>query len=124
MHTQSGVLESEGRRGLIKKTVLAELKTLTRGKEDVPMFRLGRSRDMVDAAQAAERLERNVINEQRRVSIIQNLQKVLILTQNGWEGDCLDCGEEIPLERIKKVPGVGRCVICQTAFEKINKRRR
>ena len=31
---------------------------------------------------------------------------------------CIDCGEPIPLERLKAMPGATRCVSCQTAFEK------
>lgn len=26
---------------------------------------------------------------------------------------CVDCGDEIPLERIKAIPGCCRCVTCQ-----------
>lgn len=31
---------------------------------------------------------------------------------------CEDCGNEIPQKRRELVPGVTRCVKCQTAFEK------
>lgn len=30
---------------------------------------------------------------------------------------CLDCGEEIPLARLRVVPGIGRCVRCQAERE-------
>jgi RNA polymerase-binding transcription factor DksA len=32
--------------------------------------------------------------------------------------ECTDCGEEIPLERQQLVPGVQRCIYCQTRFER------
>lgn len=31
--------------------------------------------------------------------------------------DCLDCGNEIPLQRRKALPGVMRCLDCQVAHE-------
>lgn len=30
---------------------------------------------------------------------------------------CVDCGELIPQERLKAIPGAIRCVSCQEAFE-------
>lgn len=31
--------------------------------------------------------------------------------------DCIDCDEEIPIERRKAQPGCRRCVKCQNVFE-------
>lgn len=31
--------------------------------------------------------------------------------------DCLDCGEEIPVERRQAAPGCRRCIECQTTHE-------
>lgn len=30
---------------------------------------------------------------------------------------CVDCGEPIPEDRRKAVPGCTRCIVCQRAFE-------
>lgn len=30
---------------------------------------------------------------------------------------CIDCGEEIPIERLKAIPGCCRCVDCQEDFD-------
>ena len=30
---------------------------------------------------------------------------------------CIDCGEEIPIERLKAIPGCCRCVDCQESFD-------
>jgi phage/conjugal plasmid C-4 type zinc finger TraR family protein len=32
--------------------------------------------------------------------------------------ECVDCGEEIPLERRTKMPSARRCVDCQGTFER------
>jgi len=34
---------------------------------------------------------------------------------------CVDCGDPIPAARIAALPATIRCVLCQTAFEKINR---
>lgn len=34
------------------------------------------------------------------------------------KGVCKDCGDPIPLARQKAAPGVQRCILCQTDFEK------
>lgn len=31
---------------------------------------------------------------------------------------CIDCGEEIPAERLKAVPGTVRCLHCQNEYER------
>ncbi|MDQ6680643.1 MAG: TraR/DksA family transcriptional regulator [Pseudomonadota bacterium] len=33
-------------------------------------------------------------------------------------GECIDCGQPIPLERLKAQPTALRCVACQTRYEK------
>lgn len=37
--------------------------------------------------------------------------------QNGTYGICVDCGEDIPVERLRLIPGAIRCVGCQEEFE-------
>lgn len=32
--------------------------------------------------------------------------------------ECIDCGEEIPLERQQHVPGCQRCIFCQNLWER------
>lgn len=33
--------------------------------------------------------------------------------------ECRDCGEEIPQQRRKALPGVYQCVVCRSLFEKV-----
>jgi RNA polymerase-binding protein DksA len=37
---------------------------------------------------------------------------------NGTYGQCIDCGRDIPFERLKAQPTAKRCIACQSAWEK------
>ena len=37
---------------------------------------------------------------------------------DGSYGECIDCGRDIPVERLKAQPTALRCVPCQAAYEK------
>lgn len=38
--------------------------------------------------------------------------------ENGTYGDCVDCGNEIPYERLEVQPSAERCAPCQEMYEK------
>jgi DnaK suppressor protein len=37
---------------------------------------------------------------------------------DGSYGECIDCGQDIPVERLKAQPTATRCVVCQSRHEK------
>jgi DnaK suppressor protein len=37
---------------------------------------------------------------------------------DGTYGICIDCGGEIPFERLQAQPAALRCIACQNAYEK------
>jgi RNA polymerase-binding transcription factor DksA len=37
---------------------------------------------------------------------------------DGAYGRCVDCGGDIPLERLRAQPGAARCLVCQSRHEK------
>ena len=47
-----------------------------------------------------------------------NVELALSKLYDGTYGLCEDCGEDIPAERLKIVPGAVRCVLCQEKAEK------
>lgn len=71
--------------------------------------------DVMDRAQERERewlhdqLAHQAVRAARQRSAVQVL-------------DCEDCGEPIPAARRQALPGVRRCVGCQTALEREQKR--
>ena len=117
MHTQHGAVQAS--RGiLVKKIVTAELEAVKKFRDEDGVLLLTSNGDIVDLAQSNESLERVLREKKRRSDQIAILTQTLYRLQNGWEGDCLDCGEEIPVQRIQKVPGATRCVRCQAIVEK------
>ena len=60
---------------------------------------------------------------QRSVTEGQNLaatQHALDRIARGEYGVCMDCGEDIPVERLRVQPTAMRCVRDQTIFEQVN----
>lgn len=50
--------------------------------------------------------------------VIPALDRAIEKIKEGTSGECDDCGDEIPPERLKAVAGATRCVGCQEIFEK------
>lgn len=49
---------------------------------------------------------------------INRVSRALERLRTGSYGACIDCGAEIPQERLAITPEFERCISCQTAFEK------
>lgn len=65
--------------------------------------------DISDRASQIEQLQRDIAIKQR----IQNPQSS--------SPYCEDCGNDIPLERLKAVMGCVRCIDCQIRYEKVKR---
>ena len=69
--------------------------------------------DIFDQATELERLERD--------SALQQATRTLYREGPEWidgEACCRECGEPIPAERIRAIPGVGLCLACQEEWER------
>ncbi len=76
----------------------------------------------MDESDQAQR-EISVVNNYRLIERKMNeLQKINLLirriSENKNFGECEDCGQPIPLERLLLVPGASLCVECQRESEK------
>jgi DnaK suppressor protein len=76
----------------------------------------------MDESDQAQR-EISVVNNYRLIERkINELQKINLLirriSENKSFGECEDCGQAIPLERLLLVPGASLCVECQRESEK------
>jgi len=49
---------------------------------------------------------------------LRRIDTALTRLSSGTYGDCLDCGQAIPIERLKAEPTAGRCIACQETYEK------
>lgn len=54
---------------------------------------------------------------------IARINRALIRMQEGYYGECEDCGERIALERLKARPFSTRCIRCANQYEEAEKRR-
>ena len=81
--------------------------------------RVGRpaARGKDDAAQA---MLTDVTDTEDRLHLaeMKEVQSALHRLDEGTFGDCVDCGEPIPLQRLLLVPAALRCTTCQTAGER------
>ena len=55
--------------------------------------------------------------EQRDIAELAQVESALKRLDAGIYGNCADCSEPIPLERLRVQPAAQRCARCQTAFE-------
>ena len=53
----------------------------------------------------------------RDLSELRAVEAALVRIEEGEYGECIDCGVDIPDERLEVAPFAERCVPCQTAWE-------
>lgn len=56
--------------------------------------------------------------EQRDIDELAQVEFALKRLDAGTYGNCLDCNEPIPLERLRVQPATQRCAICQLGHER------
>jgi RNA polymerase-binding protein DksA len=56
--------------------------------------------------------------EQRDLDELAEVESALRRLDSGTYGDCADCGDPIPLQRLRVQPAAHRCASCQLAAER------
>lgn len=74
--------------------------------------------DRKDQAGRRQLTQIDEAQEQRDLAELADAAAALIRLNEGRYGDCLDCGEPVPLQRLLSQPAAKRCVACQAAFER------
>jgi RNA polymerase-binding protein DksA len=74
--------------------------------------------DAVDVGDARYRAGMAHVDKQRDQEELMAIDAARGRIADGSYGDCIDCGQPIPIERLKAQPTALRCVPCQTRFEK------
>lgn len=98
----------------------AELsKRLERIKDNLTQ---GRSADSQEQAQELENAEVvDALGNEARAEL-NRIAKALDQIKTGAYGTCIDCGESIPMARLKAYPFADRCIRCATAAETKHRR--
>jgi RNA polymerase-binding protein DksA len=83
----------------------------------------GRSADSQEQAQELENAEVvDALGNEVRIEITK-IARALEQIKNNTYGICMDCGENIPMARLRAYPFADRCIRCATAAEAPRKRR-
>jgi RNA polymerase-binding protein DksA len=78
----------------------------------------GEAPDAGDEALASLVADTDNAEARRDLRELQALDAALARLGEGTYGICEDCGDDIPLERLRVNPGATRCVRCQSVYEK------
>jgi RNA polymerase-binding protein DksA len=102
----------------IRDTLLAKQAELSLRLESIKDNLLrGRSADSQEQAQELENAEVvDALGNETRAEL-NKIAKALDQIKNETYGICLDCGEEIPVARLRAYPFADRCIRCATAEE-------
>ena len=95
----------------------AEVQDVRAAVDDAPIAQGQLVDDLV--AKSEERLRRGIElaeieRDQEELAGIQRARDQLV---DGTYGNCVDCGEAIPIERLMVQPTALRCISCQAAWE-------
>lgn len=74
--------------------------------------------DQKDMASRRQEVEVADAQEQRDLDEVTLVEAALHRLDQGVYGDCLDCGEPIPLSRLQVQPAALRCAACQAVLER------
>ena len=77
----------------------------------------GDVKDFKDDAEAMQRLQTDDFQLERDLAELRDIEAALRRIDAGTYGECADCGEAIPLERLKSQPAALRCAPCQSQHE-------
>ncbi|HEX6999228.1 MAG TPA: TraR/DksA family transcriptional regulator [Gammaproteobacteria bacterium] len=102
----------------IRETLIAKQRELTLRLERIKgNLTSGRSADSQEQAQELENAEVvDALGNEARLEL-SKIAKALEQMKNETYGVCVDCGEEIPMARLKAHPFADRCIRCATAEE-------
>jgi DnaK suppressor protein len=79
-------------------------------------------RDRKDMASDDQSTTLDEAEAARDANEASDVEAALLRLDENRYGDCMDCGEPIPLQRLLVQPAAARCAACQSAFEMTHRR--
>lgn len=102
-----------------RKALIGEIREQLEGTaEDSYSDLAGQLRDLGDEAAADVLLDTRLAGIERDVREVEAIRDALTRMERDEYGTCIDCGEEIALERLRAQPTANRCVRCQQVWER------
>jgi DnaK suppressor protein len=78
--------------------------------------------DAMDVAKSLVDAEINASIIERAEQQLAQIDSALARLDDGQYGICLECGEDIPIERLKAIPSALYCVACKDARQSLRSR--
>jgi RNA polymerase-binding protein DksA len=104
----------EKRRQLLLEEIRDEL---TRSGEQHYVDLAGRVPDLGDESVADMLADLDAAIVDRQIVEVRTIEVMLKRLSSGDYGACVDCGADIPLERLRAYPTAERCISCQSVHE-------
>lgn len=102
-----------------RKQLGAEIQSdLARSRTDSFGAIAGEAPDSGDQAMAALVADTDTAETNRDIRELQELNAAVTRIDEGSYGTCADCGDDIPIARLRAYPGAMRCITCQSVYER------
>jgi DnaK suppressor protein len=105
----------EQRRNALVEEIRAQL---ARSDDEHYVDLAGRVADTGDASVADLLADVGAAMAERDVRELREVEAALGRMREGTYGECVDCGADIDLQRLRANPAAMRCIRCQTRYEK------
>ena len=99
-------------------TLQGEVRAANDEGAEAPEALSAEGRDAVDIGDERVRTGMAHVDKQRDQEELMAIDAARARIADGSYGDCIDCGQPIPFERLKAQPTALRCVPCQSRYEK------
>ena len=116
---QQQATEFEARLSARARQLREEIRsTLERSNDETHVEIAGRMRDAGDDSFSALIVDLNLFDINRDADELRRIEAAMLRLKQGRFGECIECGQEIPRERLEAEPTAARCVRCQELYEK------
>jgi DnaK suppressor protein len=100
----------------MKEETLAEISKAVKSGSNLPVGEP--SGDIYDQASSERDRELGLLLGDREREKLRNIDEALLRIDEGEYGTCEECGDDIPLGRLKVLPFARYCVKCKSDIEK------
>lgn len=110
--TEDDLLDAKKKLQEEEATVLAELEDLgftADGKVDIHL-----DEGFADAAQTTSERARVLSLAEGLQMRLEEVQDALVRVDKGTYGKCVQCGNDIPAERLEAIPAASLCITCKS----------